>query len=467
MLYLWRGNFFKKINRGGIDLSIATSNSIVEKEKKYIAKTQKIPYYPVAFKSGKGALLYDHEGNEYVDFLASAGSANIGHGNKELAEAVKEQMDDLTQYTLAYFNSEPPIKLAEKLVEISPGDNNKKVLYSATGSACIDAAIKLARGYTRRTKIISFFESYHGSTFGAMSISALSTNMRRKMGPLLSDIYHFNYPTCGKCPYSKEEENCSLECVKEIEFAFDHYLPSEEVAAIFIEPIAGDAGIIVPPQKWVKAIRDLCDCKGIVLVSDEIQQGMGRTGKWFGIENFDIEADLLVLGKSVGGGLPLGAVVGKSDILDSLDAPAHVFTLSGNTTVCVAALKAIEILERENALKNSIEMGDYIKDGFERLREKYDIIGEIRGIGLSIGVDVVKGKGSKEKNPDATTKICYRCIQTGLVMIFLGQSTLRVQPPLVITKEQIDIAMKIIDSAIDDYLNGRIGDEVYEVTQGW
>ncbi|WP_304340661.1 aminotransferase class III-fold pyridoxal phosphate-dependent enzyme [Metaclostridioides mangenotii] len=448
-------------------MSKTTSKSIEKKEKQYIAKTQKIPYYPVAFKSGKGAMLYDFEGNEYVDFLASAGSANIGHGNKELSEAVKEQMDDLTQYTLAYFNSEPPIRLAEKLVEIAPGDNNKKVLYSATGSACIDAAIKLSRAFTGRTKIISFFESYHGSTFGAMSISALSTNMRRKMGPLLSDIYHFNYPACCKCPYSKKEKSCSLECVNEIEFAFDHYLPSEEVAAIFIEPIAGDAGIIVPPKKWVKAIRELCDKYGIVFVCDEIQQGMGRTGKWFGIENFDVEADLLVLGKSVGGGLPLGAVVGKTEILESLDAPAHVFTLSGNTTVCVAALKSIEILERENALQNSLVMGDYIKAGFEKLKEKYDIIGDIRGIGLSIGVDIVKGKGSIEKNPDATTKICYRCIQTGLVMIFLGQSTLRVQPPLVITREQVEKAMGIIDSAINDYLNDRIGDEVYEVTQGW
>lgn len=204
-----------------------------------------------------------------------------------------------------------------------------------------------------------------------------------------------------------------------------------------------------------------------MLVCDEIQQGMGRTGKWFGIENFDVEADLLVLGKSVGGGLPLGAVVGKTEILESLDAPAHVFTLSGNTTVCVAALKSIEILERENALQNSLVMGDYIKAGFEKLKEKYDIIGDIRGIGLSIGVDIVKGKGSTEKNPDATTKICYRCIQTGLVMIFLGQSTLRVQPPLVITREQVEKAMGIIDSAINDYLNDRIGDEVYEVTQGW
>lgn len=444
-----------------------SSNLIVKKEKQFVAKTQKIPYYPVAFKSGEGALLYDYEGNEYIDFLASAGSANIGHGNKELAQAVKEQMDDLTQYTLAYFNSGPPIDLAEKLVEIAPGDNDKKVLYSATGSACIDAAIKLARGYTGRTKIISMFEAYHGSTFGAISISAISTNMRRKMGPLLSEVHHFNYPNCAKCPYDKEEKTCDLQCVKEIKYAFECYIPAEEVAAIFIEPIAGDAGLIVPPRKWAKAIRELCDEHGILLVSDEIQQGMGRTGKWFGIEHFGIEADMLVLGKSLGGGLPLGAVIGRTDVMESLDAPAHVFTLAGNTTVCQSALKAIEITERENMLENSIEMGDYIKAGFEKLKEKYDIIGDIRGLGLSIGVDIVKGRGSKEKNADATAKICYKCIQNGLVMIFLNQSTLRVQPPLVINKEQVDRAMEIIDSAIENYINGKIGDEVYEVVQGW
>ena len=449
-------------------MEIAMTNQLlIEEEKKYIAKAQKIPYSPVVFTSGEGAILYDCEGKEYIDFLSSAGSANIGHGNKEIANEVKEQMEKLSQYTIAYFSGEPSVKLAKKLVELVPGDNDKKVIYSLTGSASIDGAIKFARAYTGRQKLISFVESYHGSTYGAISVSALSTNMRRKIGPLVPEVYHFNYPICTRCPYSKKESDCKLECLKEIEYAFNHYLPADEVAAIIFEPIAGDAGIVVPPKKYVKALSELCKENKILFVCDEIQQGMGRTGEWFGIQNFDVEPDLLVLGKSVGAGLPLGAIVGRADIMESLEPPAHLFTLAGGAAVCSASLKMIEIFERENIVKKSIELGEYIKDKFKQLREKYDLIGDIRGIGLSIGVDIVKDRESNEKHYDATAKICYRCIEKGLVMIFLGKSTLRVQPPLVITKEQIDRAMTIIDESIDDYINGRIGDEVFEQIKGW
>lgn len=434
------------------------SQQLRASELKCIAKTQKIPYYPVAFESGDGALLYDCEGKEYIDFLASAGSANSGHGNKEIAQAVKDQMDKLTQYTLAYFNTAAPIELSEELIKIAPGNFEKKVAYSATGSACIDAAIKFARGFTGRRKLISMYESYHGSTYGSISLSALTPNMRRKIGPLLPEIYHFHYP---------DKNHNYKDCLDEIQYAFDHYLPAEEVAAIFIEPIAGDAGLIVPPVEWVQGLRKICDEHGILLVSDEIQQGMGRTGEWFGIEHFGVDADMIVLGKSVGGGLPLGAVIGRSEIMESLDAPAHVFTLAGNTTVCAAALKSLEILKRMDARKYSTEIGNYIKDEFYKLKQKYNIIDEIRGLGLSIGVDIVKGDGSMEKNYDATAKICYRCIQEGLLMIFVGQSTLRIQPPLVITKEQVDRAIVIIDKVIKEYMDGKIGDEVFEETQGW
>lgn len=444
-----------------MSVSVALTNkSICEKEKLVLSQIQKLPYCPIAIKSGNGALLYDYDGNEYIDFLASASSANLGHGNKEIAQAVKDQMDDITQYTIAYFTCEPPVSLAEKIIELAPGDNYKKVLYSTTGSESIDAAIKLAKGYTGRNKIISFNGAYHGSTYGSISISAISLNMRRKIGSLLPDIYHFNYPTCVKCPYNKDENSCNLECLKEIENAFNMYLPPEEVAAIFFEPIAGDAGIIVPPKKYVQNLSQLCHKHNILFVVDEIQQGMGRTGKWFSIENFDVEPDLIVMGKSCGGGFPLGMVVGRSDIMECLNAPAHVFTLAGDTTVCAAALKMIEILERDDIVNKCKEKGEYLINKFRELQIKYPhMIKDIRGVGLSIGVDL--------PNREITTKICYECIQNGLLIISLGENTLRVQPPLVITKDQLDQSIQILENAIKAYLNNDISDKAFEFINGW
>ncbi len=215
-----------------------SSKSIISNEKKYIAKAQKLPYYPVAFKKGKGALLYDYEGREYIDFLSSASSANIGHGNEEIAQVVKKQMESLAQYVVAYFYSSLPFKLAEKLISIAPGDKDKKVMFSTTGSASIDGAIKLAKAYTKRSKIISFHGCYHGSTCGALSISAINTNMRRNIGPLLPEVYHFSYPNCLRYKYGKDKNSCEMECLKEIEYAFDNYLPPDDPAAVFIEPIA-------------------------------------------------------------------------------------------------------------------------------------------------------------------------------------------------------------------------------------
>ena len=375
-------------------------------------------------------------------------------------------MKNIAQYASAYFQMKEPMDLAEKLTSII-GRPNLQVSYSTTGSEAIDNAIKVARAYTGRSKIISFTESYHGSTYGSISISALSLNMRRKIGPLLPDVFHINYPDMLRGKYGKDEDKAIESYLDELRYAFDHYLPPEEVAAVFIEPIAGDMGLVVPPKKYVQELVKICKEHGILFVVDEIQQGFCRTGKWFSYEYFDVEPDLIVCGKSLGGGLPLGAVIGPKEIMDSLDAPAHLFTMSGNSTVCTASLKTIEILERENMNEQVIQKGEYLQNKLRELMKKYDIIGEVRGLGLSIGVDLVKNRETMEKNYDAALKISYRSIETGLLMIFVGQNSLRIQPPLVITNEQIDKAVDILDHAFDDYVNGRIGDEVFKFAKGW
>lgn len=437
-----------------------SNKNICEREKKFLSSIQKLPYCPIAIKNGKGALLYDYDGNEYIDFLSSASSANIGHGNKEIAQAVKNQMDQITQYTIAYFTCESPVLLAEKIINLAPGDNDKKVLYSTTGSESIDAAIKLSKGYTGRNKIISFNGAYHGSTYGSISISAISLNMRKKIGSLLPDVYHFNYPVCIKCPYNKNESECHLECLEEIKNAFQMYLPADEVAAVFFEPIAGDSGIIIPPKRYVKNLYKLCKKNNILFVADEIQQSLGRCGYWFSMEHFNIEPDLIVMGKSLGGGLPLGLVVGKSEIMECLSAPAHAFTLSANTTVCVAALKMLEIFEKDNIIEQTKEKGSYLINKLNILKEKYpNIIKDVRGLGLSIGVDL--------PDKSATKKICYQCIKNGLLLISLGENTLRIQPPLVITKNQIDESTEILENSINDFISGKISDDAYTFINGW
>lgn len=381
------------------------NKEIAELESKFIAKTQKVPYYPLAIKEGTGAIIRDYDGKEYIDFLSSASSSNIGHGNKEIAEAVRCQMERISQYTIAYFYCNEPVQFAKKLIEITPGDFDKKVLFTNCGSESNDGAIKIARAYTGRSKIISFFEGYYGSTYGALSLSAISLNMRKKIGGLLPDVYHFNYPTCARCKYGKTEQNCCLECLKEIEYAFNYYLPSEEVAAVFFEPIAGDAGLVVPPVKYVQALHKLCKEHGILFVVDEVQQGFGRTGKWFAIEHFGVTPDMITMGKSLGAGFPMGAIIGRSEIMDSLDTPGHLFTMAGNATISQAALKMIEIIERYKLVERSAELGKYMMDRLHGMKDKYDVIGQIRGLGMSIAVDLVKDLKTMEKNYEAAAKI--------------------------------------------------------------
>jgi len=440
---------------------------VVEDNKKVLSPASKMPYYPLAVKSARGAVVVDEDGNEFIDFFSSAAAANVGHSHPKVVKALIEQSQKYIHYTTAYMYSKPEVELAKKLVRITPGNFRKKVSFGLSGSDANDGAIKLARAFTGRSKIISYIGSYHGSTYGSLSLSAINLNMRKKIGPILPDIYHFPYPDCYRCKYSMQCESCNLQCFNEIKEALESYLPAEEVAAIIFEPIQGDAGIIVPPKKYVEKIYDLCKEKGILFVSEEVQQGFGRTGRWFGIEHFDIVPDVIVLGKSIASGLPLSAIVAREDTMDAWEAPAHLFTTAANPVCCQAASATIDIIEEENLLQRAEKTGTYIKERFNDMKDRYPIIGDVRGIGLSIGVDLVANRITKERSSIAASKICYRCWEKGLILTFFSKNVLRIQPPLVITMEQVDKAIDIIDESINDYLSGRIPDKVLSVVVGW
>ncbi|MBF8984120.1 aspartate aminotransferase family protein [Lutibacter sp. B2] len=440
---------------------------IVERDENVISKASRAPYFPLVMKSGRGAMVEDMDGNKYIDMFSSAAVLNTGHCHPKIVRAINEQIDKFIHFSTDYMYSEPQVQLAEMLTKITPGDFKKKVCFGLSGSDGNDGAIKLARSYTGRIKVISFIGAYHGSTYGAISLSAISLNMRRKIGPLLPEIYHMPYPDCYRCSFGKKRENCLMECLEYMKTAFQNYIPAEEVAAIIMEPIAGDIGFAIPPQKYMEELYRMCKEKGILFIVDEVQQGFGRTGKWFSIEHFGIVPDVIIMGKSIASGLPLSAIVAREEIVDALNMPAHLFTVQGNPVCAKAAIATIEVINEENLIEYSNVLGEYIKERFNYMKEKYELIGDVRGKGLSIGVELVKDRITKEKDTQAAIKICYRCWQKGVILIFLAENILRVQPPLVITRKEAKEALNIIEEAIQEYVDGKISDEALEVVKGW
>lgn len=440
---------------------------LVTIDKKVISKASRASYFPLVIKKGKGAILEDLDGNRYIDMFSSSAVLNTGHAHPTVIEAIKNQIDNYIHFSTDYMYAQPQVELAQTLTRITPGEFNKKVCFGFSGSDAVDGAIKIARSYTSRSKIISFTGSYHGSTYGAISASAISLNMKRKIGPLLPEVYHLPYPNCFRCDFDKEVKTCERTCLKFFSNALDTYIPPEEVAAIIIEPIAGDLGFVEPPADYIKELYILCKEKGILFMVDEVQQGFGRTGEWFSIEHFEIEPDVIIMGKAMASGLPMSAIVARAEIVDSLKMPAHLFTVQGNSTCAKASIATIKVIEDEKLMDNAIKIGNYIKSRFETMKDKYEIIGDVRGKGLSIGVELLKNRITKEKDKEAAIKICYRCWQKRVIIIFLAQNILRVQPPLIISFDETKRAIDIIEDTIVEYINGLISDEALNVVQGW
>lgn len=445
---------------------MANAQEIFERDDKYFAHAGRIPYYPLIIDHAHGATLTDISGKEYIDLLSSASSQNVGHTPEKVVKAIQEQTNKMIHYTPAYMYHEPLANLAEKICGLSPGNYRKRVIFGLTGSDACDGIIKFARAYTGRPHIISFTNAYHGSTFGSISLSAISLNMRRKIGPLLPDVHHIPYPDSYRGMYGSTKPNTVEEYLAPLNEMFEKYLPPEEVACIVVETLQGDGGLLEPVEGYFEALEKLCKKHGILIAVDDIQQGMGRTGKWSSIEHFNFEPDLVANGKSLAGGMPMSAIVGREEILESLSSPAHLFTMGANPVSCAAALATLEMLEEENLVEKSATKGKYAKDYMKKWEEKYDFVGNVRGLGLSIGIDIVKDKKTKERDNQAALKICNRCYERGLVIIAVAGNVLRFQPPLVITDEQLDYALKVLTETMQELEDGKLDD--YQVEgQGW
>ena len=439
----------------------------VKRDNAVIAPCQHIPFYDLVVDEAKGDILVDLDNNHYVDFLSSASSLNIGSRRPEIVQAITEQMNKCIQFSPVYSYNVPMIEYAEELVKLFPQKEPGETImlsYSNCGSEANDAAIKFCRGATKRSKIIAFTNSYHGNTYGSSTLSACTEKMHEGIGPLLPDVYHF--PFYG---IDVPDDECERDCLREIETAFRTYLPANEVAAVIIEPMQGDGGMLPAHHIFMRKLSSLCRENGILFIAEEVQLAFWRTGKCFSIEHYledDAYPDGIIMGKSVGGGLVLGAFMARESIIRSLESPAHIFTLAGNHLSCAAGLASLRYMQgneyQEAVIRNSAEM--------ERLTQELtsrhaDVISFARGLGVSYGIGIVN-PDSKEPDPDMAFKIVYRAYEKGLILMTLAGNVLRIQPPVNISLNLLQGGFSVLSEAISEVVSGQVPNSVLSYRRG-
>ena len=449
--------------------SISKCKEVVERDRKVLSQACRMAYYPLVVSKAEGTRIYDVDGNEYLDFLSGAAVTNIGHCHPEVVKAIEEQAHRFIHNTLGYSYYELPVILAEKLTRLTPGDFSKRVSFSLSGSDANDGALKLARAATGRSKILSFLGSYHGTTYGAITLSGVGLNMKRGLGPLVPDVYHVPYADCYRCYFGLEHPSCSLRCVEYIKTLFEMLIPPDETAAFILEPIQGDAGIVIPPREFWPEIKGLCEEHGILFMDEEVQTGFARTGKMFAIEHWGVEPDAVISAKPIAAGLPMGVIVSRSELMERWAVPAHLFTTQANPVVCAAAVATLGVIERENLVDRARRMGEVAMKRFTEMKDRFDIIGDVRGRGLLIGVDLVKDRETKEPARKEAMKVAYRAWEKGLVMISFGRygNVLRVAPPLTIGEDELEAALGIVEESIEDVSEGKVPDSALEEMSAW
>ncbi len=399
--------------------------------------------YPLVAARGEGAIIEDVDGNRFLDFTAGIAVVSTGHCHPKIVQAIQRQAAELIHMSGTDFYYPNMVDLAEKLAMLAPGDMPRRVYFGNSGTEAIEAAIKLARYHTGRGRFIAFYGSFHGRTMGSLALTASKSVQQRGFFPVMDGVHHVPYANCYRCAYGKTPDACSTECVKVIEDQlFRHTVPPEEVAAIFVEPVQGEGGYVVPPKKFFDELRRLADKHGILIVADEVQSGMGRTGKMFASEHFNFVPDMMALAKGIASGMPLGAMVARADVMDWKPG-AHASTFGGNPVCISAALATIELLEQE-LIDNAARVGAHMKSRLDEFPKKFPIVGDVRGLGLMIGIEIVKDQATKERAPELRDRIERLCFDRGLLVLGAGPNSIRLSPPLVITKDQADHALDTI-----------------------
>lgn len=422
------------------------SASIIKQDEHYTSPSY-TRAYPLVAKQGRGFTIEDYDGNVFLDFTAGIAVCATGHCHPEIVKVIKDQASKLIHMSGTDFYYKPQSELAKKLAEIAPGKFPKKIFYTNSGAESVEAAFKLARYATRRQRIISFLGAFHGRTFGALSLTASKIRQIKHFAPLVPEVHHIPYGYCYRCPYNLKYPKCKIYCVSYIEEElFKKDIPPEEVCAFIVEPIQGEGGYIVPPPEYHPMLKKLAEKFGILYIVDEVQTGMGRTGKMFAIEHWGVEPDIICLAKGIASGLPLGAMIAKSKLM-VWEKGAHASTFGGNPVSCRASLKTIELLQ-DTLIKNAAKVGTYMISRLKAIQKKSPIIGDVRGKGLMIATEIVKDKKSRIKAPEIRDAIIQHCFKKGLLLLGCGDSAVRFSPSLIVTKQTADKALEIFQKEV-------------------
>jgi 4-aminobutyrate aminotransferase len=403
--------------------------------------------YPLVAKRGRGVVMEDVDGNEFLDFSAGIAVVATGHCHPEVVSAIQKQAAELIHMSGTDFYYESMVTLAERLSKIAPMPGPHRVYYGNSGTEAVEAALKLARYHTRRQHIIAFFGAFHGRTMGALSLTSSKPQQRRRFAPLVPGVTHVPYPNLYRRPAGTDAAEYARDCARYIEQKLlKTTLPPEEVAAIFVEPIQGEGGYLVAPPEFLQELRRICDENGILLVCDEVQSGMGRTGKWWAVEHAGVQPDIITIAKGIASGMPLSAMVTRAHIMDWVPG-SHASTFGGNPVCIAAALATLDILERE-AMQNAADVGKHILDRISSWPSKHRMVGDVRGLGLMIGVEIVADQKTKAPAKEARDRIEQLAFERGILFLGAGETALRIAPPLVVTREQADAALDVLEECI-------------------
>ena len=422
--------------------------ALIARDRQYVSPSYTRDY-PLVMAGGQGAVVEDVDGNRFLDCAAGIAVNATGHAHPEVVKAVVDQAQRFLHMSGTDFYYEPQIQLAEAMAVIAPFAGDARSFFGNSGTESVEAALKLAKYHTNRFNLIAFFGSFHGRTMGSLSVTASKGVQRRGFGPLVPGAYHAPYANCYRCPLKLTADSCQAECLEFLEDqVMVHLVSPDEVAALVVEPIQGEGGYIVPPKAFHERLRALTSEHGILLVADEVQSGMGRTGRMFAIEHFGVEPDIVATAKGIASGMPLGVCTARAEVM-SWPPGAHASTFGGNPVSCAAAIATIRLL-RESLVANAADVGGYLIEGCRALQQKHALIGDVRGKGLMIGLELVRDRRTKERATTERNAVVQACFYRGLLILGAGRNAIRLSPPLVLTRAQADTALQILDEAIGE-----------------